>query len=225
MNVEVYWSHSFLPDLVRRDGLVFDFGVNDGGFSRLVAPRCRAVVGFEPDPEWYGRYDLPDNVRVVPKAVAARAGTIPFHVNDTLCSSMHFAAPSARDVQVEAVTLETALAIEPEGRIDLMKVDIEGEEVNVLLQAPPHLFSRIAQMTVEFHDFLDVSRVADIQAVITRMQELGFFAVCFSFRSYGDTLFVNRNLITLSSWQRFWLVARFKYLRGVGRVIGRLAGA
>jgi len=222
VNVQVYWSHSFLPDLVRRDGLVFDFGVNDGGFSRLIAPKCRAVVGFEPDPAWHGRHDLPDNVRVVPKAVAARAGSISFHVNQGLCSSMHYAEPTARDVQVDAVTLESALAIEPEGRIDLLKMDIEGEEVDVLLQAPPQLFSRIVQMTVEFHDFLDPGRVPDIRAAIARLQGLGFTTFCFSFRSYGDTLFVNRNLIALSPWQRIWLVARFKYLRGLARLLSRL---
>jgi FkbM family methyltransferase len=225
VNVQVYWSHTFLPDLVRPDGLVFDFGVNDGGFSRLLAPKCRAVVGFEPDPAWHGRHDLPANVRVMPQAVAAKAGTIPFHVNHALCSSMHFTDSDARAVEVEAVTLEAALAMEPEGRIDLVKMDIEGEEIEVLMQAPPQVFARIAQITVEFHDFLDPGRVPDIEAVIARLEGLGFFAVCFSFRSYGDTLFVNRNLLPLSPWDRFWLVARFKYLRGAGRLVTRLIGS
>lgn len=222
MNVEVYWSHSFLPDLVRPDGLVFDFGVNDGGFSRLMAPKCRRVVGFEPDPAWEGEHVLPANVRVTAKALAARAGTIPFHVNQALCSSMHYAEPTAREVQVEAVTLETALALEPEGRIDLLKMDIEGEEVDVLLSAPAAVFSRVVQMTVEFHDFLDPSSVPAIREVIQRMRGFGFYAVRFSFRSYGDVLFVNRRLAPLSAWQRLWLPLRFKYLRGLGRAASRL---
>lgn len=222
MNVEVYWSHSFLPGLIRRDGLVFDFGVNDGGFSRLVAPKCRMVVGFEPDPAWSGKLVLPGNVRLLQKALAARAGMLPFHVNAGLCSSMHYAEPGARVVEVEAVTLETALALEPEGRIDLVKMDIEGEEVDVLLQAPAALFSRVAQMTVEFHDFLDPSRARAIRSVIERMRGLGFHAVCFSFRTYGDMLFVNRNLVPLSGWDRAWLLLRFKYIRGLARVATRL---
>ena len=46
MNVETYWSHSFLPELVRPTGVVFDFGVNGGGFSELMSPRCRVVIGL-----------------------------------------------------------------------------------------------------------------------------------------------------------------------------------
>ena len=222
MNVEVYWCHSFLPDLVRPDGLVFDFGVNDGGFSRLVAPKCRAVVGLEPDPAWESRYALPANVRVIPKALAARAGMMPFHVNEGLCSSMRYAEANAREVQVEAMTLDAALALEPEGRIDLVKIDIEGEEVDVLLRAPAAVFARMVQVTVEFHDFLDPSSLPRIRQVIQRMRGLGFHAVCFSFRSYGDVLFVNRHFVPLSAWQRLWLTVRFKYLRGLARAASRL---
>lgn len=225
MNVQVYWSHSFLPDLVRQDGLVFDFGVNDGGFARLMAPKCRMVVGFEPDPAWEGQHVLPANVRVTPKALAARAGTIPFHVNQALCSSMHYAEPNAREVHVEAVTLEAALALEPGGRIDLLKMDIEGEEVEVLLHAPAAVFARVVQMTVEFHDFLDPSSLPGIRQVIERMRGLGFHAVRFSFRSYGDVLFVNRRLAPLGAWQRLWLTVRFKYLRGLARAASRLVTA
>jgi FkbM family methyltransferase len=222
VNVEVYWSHSFLPSLVRRDGIVFDFGVNDGGFSRLMAPKCRVVVGFEPDPAWQGRHELPANVRVTPKALAARAGTIAFHVNQDLCSSMHYAEPNAREVRVEALTLEAALASEPDGRIDLLKMDIEGEEVDVLLNAPEAAFSRVVQMTVEFHDFLDPSSTPAIREAIRRMRGFGFHSVRFSFRSYGDVLFINRRLAPLNVWQRLWLRLRFKYLRGLRRAAFRL---
>lgn len=222
MRVAEYWSHSFLPDLLRQDGVVFDFGVNDGGFARLVAPLCRTVIGFEPDPTWQGQHDVPVNVRVVPQAVAAKAGTIAFNVNRALCSSIHYAEAGTTSVRVEAVTLAEALALVPDGRIDLIKMDIEGEEVEVLRTAPDEVLARVAQMTVEFHDFLDPASVPQIRAVIARLEQLGFYSLCFSFRTYGDTLFVNRNLVPLAMSQRFWLAARFKYLRGFSRFARRL---
>lgn len=224
MNVQVYWSHSFLPELIRPDGLVFDFGVNDGGFSRVVASRCRAVIGFEPDPAWRDRLTLPANVRVIAKALAAHAGPHAFHVSADQCSSMHFAGTASTTVEVEAITLGEALAQES-GRIDLVKMDIEGEEVAVLLDAPADLFTRVVQMTVEFHDFLNPEQLPDIRRAIARMADIGFDAVCFSFRSYGDVLFINRQLAPLSPIQRAWMIARFKYLRGAARVAGRLVGA
>ena len=225
MYVELYWSHSFIADLVRSDGVVFDLGVNDGGFSRLLAPRCRSVIGFEPDPAWTTTLKLPPNVTLVPNAIAARPGPLSFHVNPGLCASMHYREAGSRTIEVTAITLEEALAAAPAGRIDLLKMDIEGEEVDVLLQAPAHLFARIAQMTVEFHDFLDRAQVPRIEAAIARMRELGFHAVCFSFRSYGDMLFVNQTLAPLSVWQRLWLLVRFKYCRGLGRWLRRWSRA
>src|SRR5262245_15796133 len=105
MNVAYYWCHSFLPDLIRPDGVVFDFGVNDGGFTRLVAGRCRRVVGLEPDPSWQGQLKLPENVTLVPKALAAKSGALKFHVNQELCSSLHYAGESAETVEVQAITL------------------------------------------------------------------------------------------------------------------------
>lgn len=221
MNVHVYWSHSFIPDLIRPDGLVFDFGVNEGGLSRLVAPRCRKVIGFEPDPSWKEKHLLPDNVRVLPKALAARAGMVNFNVNAGLCSSLHYAEACTKVVEVEAITLASALAEEPAGRIDLLKMDIEGEEVPVLLEAPAALFTRVVQMTVEFHDFLDPSSVPGIRRAIRRMRRLGFHAICFSWRSYGDLLFVNTQLAPLSLVQQIWLRLRYKYASGIARVIRR----
>ena len=222
MTVTVYWSHSFLSDLIRPDGLVFDFGFNDGGFTRLLAPKCKRVIGFEPDPRWQNRQSLPDNAHLEQKALAARRGKLRLHVNkEWQCASLHYAESDANAVEVEAVTLEEALGLEPEGRIELIKMDIEGEEVAVLMGAPKELFSRVAQMTVEFHDFLDPASIPAIRKVIARMRSLGFYVFCFSWRSHGDLLFVNCKLAPLGLFQRLWLLARYKYIRGVGRVLKR----
>jgi FkbM family methyltransferase len=207
--------------LIRPDGLVFDIGVNAGGFAKLVAPRCRRVIGFEPDPRWLGRLRLPANVVVHPWAIAGAPGVRSFHVNEDKCSSLHFTEEGSQIVEVKAITLEAALAMEPEGMVDLVKMDIEGEELDVLEHAPAPLFDRIAQMTVEFHDFLDRASIPRIRSVMQRMQSVGFRSICFSARSYGDVLFLNRRLVPLSAAQRAWLVWRFKYLRGLARVLGR----
>lgn len=201
---------------------MFDLGVNRGGFARLVAPKCEFVIGFEPDPASYTNLSLPPNVRVVPKAIAAKGGTMSFNVNADLCSSLHYAEAKSQSIVVEAITLSEALALEPEKRIDLIKMDIEGEEVEVLLNAPSELFTRVVQMTVEFHDFLDPSSISEIKKVIARLQKLNFHAVRFSWNSFGDMLFVNQDLVPLKLWQRMWLRLRYKYARGGGRLLKRI---
>lgn len=136
------------------------------------------------------------------KAIAARNGRLSFNVNAETCSSLHYADSGATRVEVEAITLAEALALEPEGRIDLIKMDIEGEEVPILLQADAALFSRVAQITVEFHDFLDASSLPSILLVIERLKSQGFTAFRMSWRSHGDMLFINENLDPLTPWQR-----------------------
>ena len=225
MYVDEYWSHSFILNLVRPQGVVYDIGVNDGGFARLVAARCRRVIGYEPDPVWRDRLNLPANVTFIPKAIAATTGVLDFHVNQVRCSSLHYSEiGTAGTVPVEAVTLEDALALEPEGLIDLIKMDIEGEEIEVLATATDEQLQRVVQLTVEFHDFIDSASVPAIQGVIHRLQSLGFFAIRFSWRSYGDLLFINTRLVQLGLIQRWWLVLRYKYLRGVSRVLKRALG-
>jgi FkbM family methyltransferase len=221
MKVETYWGHTFLPDLMQQDGVVFDFGVYDGGFSKLVASRCKRVIGFEPDPAWRERLPLPANVEVVHKALATRRGLIRLHLNREKCSSIHYSDADAGAAEVEAITLADALALEPAARIELIKMDIEGEEVPVLRDAAPGLFERVAQLTVEFHDFLDPVSLPAIRAVIDRMERLGFLAIKFSWHSYGDMLFVNRRLMPLSIWDQASLRVMQKYGKGIGRVVRR----
>ena len=221
MKVESYWGHTFLPELIQQDGVVFDFGVYNGGFAKLVAPRCKRVIGFEPDPAWRVRPPLPANVQVVPMALAARRGQIQLCLNRDKCPSIHYSDTAAGAAEVEAITLADALALEPTARIDLIKMDIEGEEVPVLRDAAPALFERIAQMTVEFHDFLDPSSLPAIRAVIDKIERLGFLAIKFSWRSHGDLLFVNQCLVPLSIWDQASLRIVQKYGKGIGRILRR----
>lgn len=224
MKVEICCNHSFLPALIRPRGVVIDIGVHSGGFSSGLANRCRRVIGFEPDSSWQGRYSLPPNVVVLPEAIAVKNGTVQLSLNPRLCSSLHYRESSSASVNVGAVTLADALALEPEGLIDLVKMDIEGEELGVLEHAPTEALARIVQLTVEFHDFLDHASLPRIKAVIKRMRLLGFQAVKFSWRSYGDVLFVSQQHAPLSLGQRFWLRFRYKYGSGTGRMLKRVVG-
>ena len=221
MRVEQYWSHSFIPQLIRKNGIVFDIGVNSGGFARIISAHCERVIGFEPDPKWAGKLQLPANVELFQLAIAGKSGKQKFHVNREKCSSLHFADAESDTVEVESITLEEALGYVPMERIDLIKMDIEGEELEVLAGAPVELFERVAQMTVEFHDFLDPDSLPQVKAVIAHLKSLGFIAFRFSWHSHGDYLFINRALIPISYLQQFWIHLRYKYIRGMLRVLRR----
>jgi FkbM family methyltransferase len=222
MKVESYWSHTFLPELIRADGVIFDFGAFNGGFCKIVAPLCQKVVAFEPDPCWEQKLSLPENVIVRHQALAARRGVVRLNLNHEKCSSMHYFDSGSNSLEVDAITLADALTLAPEGRIELVKMDIEGEEVAVLRDAPPEILQRVVQLSVEFHDFIDPSSTPAILAVIKRMRNLGFLAIKFSWRSYGDFLFINQRRERLSLRQRLGLTVVHKYGRGFERIARRV---
>lgn len=219
------WGHSFIPELIRPGGVAFDFGANCGGFSRAIASHCERVFAFEPDPTWRGRLELPSNVTLFEKAVAAKQGPIRLFINAATCSSLHYADDGHALAHVEAITLADALSLHPAGVIDLVKIDIEGEEASALEGAPDELLRRIAQLTVEFHDFLDPASLPAIRRVIARMEKLGFFVVKMSWRSYGDVLMLNRNLIAAPFVSRLHLRYARRYSAGLARMAKRAFGA
>lgn len=221
MYVEQYWSHSYIPVLIRSDGVVIDIGFYGGGFSERIAARCRRVVAFEPDPRCQGVPAELTNVVVIPKAIGGNGGLRMLSVNTDKCSSFHHSDAASPKIAVETVTFEDALRLVPSDRIDLVKMDIEGEELAVLSTASASAFDRIVQVTVEFHDFLDPQSLPEIRSVIARMETLGFATLRFSWRNYGDILFVNRNLVRITQSERLWMLARYKYVRGLVRLLRR----
>ncbi len=109
--------------------------------------------------------------------------------------SSHFSkanGSSEETVQVEAVTLEDLISRMPDASIDLVKMDIEGAELDVLERIPAEVLARVRQFTVEFHQFVSPESRSRIEAIKKRFYDLGFWVVDFSRTNY-DVLFVHLN--------------------------------
>jgi len=225
MRIGSFWSHTFILDLIRPNGTIFDFGVNYGGFSEIAAALCERVIGFEANPYWQqNMMALPKNVTVVSKAIAAKRGNATFYVEDQggPHSSLHKRAEEEKQTAiVEAITLDDAFAMQPSWRIELLKIDIEGEELPLLQSTSAEALQRVAQISVEFEDYHGEAAVC---SVIRRMKSLGFWTVKFSWRNYGDVLFVNKKLEPLSLAQRANVIFIHKYGRGISRMVHRFTG-
>lgn len=125
-----------------KPGMTFcDVGANLGIFtllaSRLVGPQGR-VFAFEPIPENYTVLDrnikLNDatNVSLICKAVSDKNGTTPIFLS--IDSGSHSisskpATSNGNQLDVEMVRLDSMSEIP---RIDLLKIDVEGAELEVL---------------------------------------------------------------------------------------------
>jgi FkbM family methyltransferase len=136
----------------RPDPLVIDGGANIGVSvlaTKLEHPAAR-VVAYEPDAALAAVLDrnLQRNrisgVRVVRAAVSSRAGEVAFAVDGTVGGRMDAAAT----VRVPAIRLADDL-VEP---VDLLKLNIEGEELPVIQDlAASGKLGLVRQLVIEYH--------------------------------------------------------------------------
>ncbi|MGW5638164.1 FkbM family methyltransferase [Streptomyces sp. NPDC003832] len=150
----------WVSSILRTGMTVIDVGANVGYFTvpaaRTVGPRGR-VVAVEPVPS-----NLPlltDNLRlngitnteVVEAAVVSRPGPVTMHrssFTNARGSLLRNACATGDPVLVEGTTLD-ALA-ETLDRVDLVKIDAEGADLDVLLGAEELLRTRRPHLVVEF---------------------------------------------------------------------------
>ena len=132
---------------------VLDLGANVGMFALLALSKgARSVVAVEPDPCNFAR--LVENVRgfpVVPLNVAALGPSQRTGVIRGFSSSCSIVASGA-GVVVEGRALRALLSLFPEDDGDLvLKMDVEGSEFDVLLNAAGEDVRRFSTIYVEIH--------------------------------------------------------------------------
>jgi FkbM family methyltransferase len=147
---------ALLRSLVRPGGVFVDVGAYIGAYTllagRVIGAEGRAFA-FEPDPRTLPALrrnvllnGLEDVVRVLDIAAADQNGWSTFYVADRDASTSSLIRPPAgvRGVPVQCARLDDVLRDEPS--VDVMKVDVEGAEVQVLegarevLARSPHLW-------------------------------------------------------------------------------------
>lgn len=130
-----------LPALVAGGSFV-DIGANVGLWSASGAQYFSKVVAFEPSRSLASalRNSLPRNVEVISVALSDHNGTATFStpimngvVRDTR-ATLEAEANQNIDAITEIVTVRTLDSFEL-GRVDLIKIDVEGHEEGVLLGA------------------------------------------------------------------------------------------
>src|SRR5262249_33443313 len=78
------------------------------------------------------------------------------------------------------------------GKIEVLKLDIEGAELSVIDSLPDDLILRIGQITVEFHDFLGYHTTQEAEQRIDRIAALGFRELYWGRRrNMTDVLLIN----------------------------------
>jgi FkbM family methyltransferase len=215
-------NHSFLTDNLRPGEVVVDLGVNEGAFTRAILDGwgCH-VVGVEPVPALFDSLPHDSRLSFEQKAIT-NASSVRLHVNAESCASImdNLAETDADVVDVQGTTLTELLDNHGVDKVALLKVDIEGAELDMFETTAPDVLRRCRQITVEFHDFLDPTLRPRVEAARRRIVAVGFREIRFS-RHNDDVLFLSPDF-GLSSARALWLRSAVKYWRGIGRITRRI---
>jgi len=164
---KAYWAGSYeretqraLWKLAQPSGTAWDVGANVGFFSLLLARRCTRVVAVEAAGDTVARLrrNVALNSAPVDVVHAALAGS-----ERTVLIAPHD-LPEMRKIgdegePVETVTLDGLL--ERYGRPDVVKLDVEGAEVEAL-DAASELLAAHPALVVEMHGEASRERVLDV---------------------------------------------------------------
>jgi len=154
-----YGSHCLCPLGLGRDSVVYSFGVGEDIPFDLALIREFGVTvhGFDPTPralEFVKRSGPPDGFVMHPFALAARDGQAlfhppsnPAHVSHSLSQHPPF---SERAIEVEVRRLPTLMKDLGHSQVDVLKLDIEGEEYPVITDLLEQQVD-VRQLLVEFH--------------------------------------------------------------------------
>ena len=220
MNIENICHHTFLGNYISHNSIVFDGGINYGDFSLEISNKYKSIIhGFEPDPRLYPMLPKIENCNFYQLAISDKNETLKLNLGKEQCSSLLYKEfNTSKTCEVNAIELSSFCENHQIKTIDLLKLDIEGAELQVLKSLETNfLTNHVIQITVEFHEFLDKNAIHDIKEIINRLKKNGF--LCFKFsRTYGDVLFVNKKFIKLSLLKELRIYF-YKYKKGISRII------
>ncbi|HDD24529.1 MAG TPA: FkbM family methyltransferase [Chloroflexi bacterium] len=147
-----------------KDGwVVLDIGAGLGDFAICVAlehPHS-TVYAYEPFLESFAmleeNLDLNQvrNVKAFPYALSSQVGSIDFHIvsKEAVQHSTAFGLDGAQDsIQVPSTTLDHIFDEIQSDRCDYLKMDCEGAEYEILLNASDSALQRIGHICLEYHD-------------------------------------------------------------------------
>lgn len=213
--IDIGGHHVYLPWL-DHSSFVVDAGANRGAFASSLSEcvSCR-IVALEPNQALRPAEQLPAAVTWL----AVGLGRVPalerFRVSKNPEASSFRPELVPDDELLEERTVEVISLGEIFDRfkiqqVDLLKLDIEGSEVDLLLGESEENLRAVRQISVEFHSFLsDASESRRVAAVARRLEALGFVALSGSAPALHETdaLYINARARTLPASVMFHLNA------------------
>lgn len=176
---ETYTGDAFLEPAVGQT--IVDCGANIGVFALYLSGHAPGIAVHCFEPSASTRERLIANVREN-RLRAVRVYPFALWSDKSQKSLLHYACSGRRsffaddreeitgeDEIVECVDLQTAIDLTGAGKIDLLKMDVEGAELEIIEAASPDLWNRIDRVVLEYHEELRIGSQRRIMDVLKRV--------------------------------------------------------
>ncbi|MEK6968714.1 MAG: FkbM family methyltransferase [Nanoarchaeota archaeon] len=149
-------------DIGRHD-IVIEIGGNIGAFAVRAASSANKgkVYTFEPDKNNFKMLvsnvalNYLNNVTAFNIAVSNKKGYADFHLSEKNSASHSlYGSNGHKKTKVKTTTLKEIVEKHNIPRIDYLKIDAEGAEYEIILNAPDSIWKKIDKIALEYHDHL-----------------------------------------------------------------------
>jgi FkbM family methyltransferase len=199
MPIDVIETHSIFPRAVRCGGIVIDCGANLGRFSLEMIGRygCRCYA-FEASPSVFAHIPFHPNLVSKNIAICGSDRVVVLALSDDITRNrIGTGEDSGLQVNIQGRHLGRTVKELGITQIEVLKMDIEGAELEVIDSLEDEFFRNIGQITIEFHDFLGYATAQAVEQRVTRLINIGFREFFWSRRrNNGDVLLVNSQRVS-----------------------------
>jgi FkbM family methyltransferase len=165
---------------IQDDWTIIDVGAGLGDFAISVAyehPGCQ-VYAYEPFPESFRlleeniRLNSTSNVIAFPVAVGAQSGAMTLFTTGAAVQHTTINASRQADaISVQGLCLDDVLEVNAIKVCDFLKIDCEGGEFDILLNASEATLQKVKNICLEYHD--GVTRFSHTD-LVDYLQKRGF---------------------------------------------------
>jgi len=213
-------NHTFITNFIDTNSIVVDLGANDGRTSEKIYSTFGCFIyAVEPVPQLFSVDENFMDPKERPEYRCRILGHSLLNIPLDNCASIyqHDTEKKIESIVVDGITFDHFLKIQNIKIIDLLKVDIEGAELDLFASLKKENLQLIRQMTVEFHDFLWEDMHDQVELIKNKMVSSGFYCIPFSLNN-GNVLFVKKELI---SYLAYTYLKFIKYVLGIRRILKR----
>jgi FkbM family methyltransferase len=135
---------------------VLDVGACVGEFTIPAAKKAKEVIAVEPDPEnvVYLRRNISinglQNVFIVEKAAWNCRKSLKLYLNECFREHTLVGKPEGRSIEIQADTLDNIVSESGAKRVDFLKMDVEGAELEAL-EGAEHVLNNVRKIVIETH--------------------------------------------------------------------------